>query len=219
MVREEKWVPDGCVCVRVDSRGAGRSPGTLCHNNACETQDIYECVEWAAAQRWCDGSVGMNGISWEGWNDACRESARHGGILCSFRENWQDMQVKTVQHGVAGGRKNPNTGVAVCGDEILSDAELEKNRENMWQAFLSRGNFEGFMRAGSKQKWLEVHGGSHWAPFCACRARSSCSGTGTNGRWRARSGHASTSSLRSCRWEKPRQGLKERSRTTRWVTA
>jgi predicted acyl esterase len=29
----------------------------------------------------------------------------------------------------------------------------------------TRGNFEGFTRAASKQKWLEVHGGSHWAPF------------------------------------------------------
>jgi hypothetical protein len=33
------------------------------------------------------------------------------------------------------------------------------------QGLHTRGNFEGFMRAGSKQKWLEVHGGSHWAPF------------------------------------------------------
>jgi predicted acyl esterase len=33
------------------------------------------------------------------------------------------------------------------------------------QGLHPRGNFEGFMRAASKQKWLEVHGGSHWAPF------------------------------------------------------
>jgi predicted acyl esterase len=33
------------------------------------------------------------------------------------------------------------------------------------QGLHTRGNFEGFVRAGSKQKWLEVHGGSHWAPF------------------------------------------------------
>ena len=26
----EKWVPDGYVCVRVDSRGCGRSPGYVC---------------------------------------------------------------------------------------------------------------------------------------------------------------------------------------------
>ena len=223
VVDPEKWVPDGYVCVRVDSRGAGRSAGYLAHNNARETRDICECIEWAAGQPWSSGKIGMNGISyyasnqwraaalkpphlaaicvWEGWNDAYRESGRHGGIVCSFRKNWQDMQVKTVQHGVGErGKKNPNTGELVCGPETLSEQELEKNRENMWLEFLTRemdepyyrersadlskvevpllsaanwggqglhtrGNFEGFVRAASKQKWLEVHGGSHWAPF------------------------------------------------------
>src|SRR5690606_167313 len=33
------------------------------------------------------------------------------------------------------------------------------------QGLHPRGNFEGFMRAASREKWLEVHGGSHWAPF------------------------------------------------------
>jgi predicted acyl esterase len=33
------------------------------------------------------------------------------------------------------------------------------------QGLHTRGNFEGFTRASSKQKWLEIHGGSHWAPF------------------------------------------------------
>ena len=28
-----------------------------------------------------------------------------------------------------------------------------------------RGNFEGFMRAASKQKWLEVHGIEHWTHY------------------------------------------------------
>jgi predicted acyl esterase len=222
VVDPEKWVPEGYACVRIDSRGAGRSPGYLRHNNARETRDIHLSIEWTAKQAWCSGRVGMNGISyyasnqwraaasqpphlaaicvWEGWNDAYRDSARHGGIICSFRKNWQDMQVKTVQHGFASGKQNPNTGVPVCGDETFSEAQLEKNRENMWQEFLSRemdgpyyrersvdfsrvtvpllsaanwggqglhtrGNFEGFVRSNSKNKWLEVHGGSHWAPF------------------------------------------------------
>ncbi|HET7199291.1 MAG TPA: CocE/NonD family hydrolase [Burkholderiales bacterium] len=223
VVDPEKWVPDGYACVRFDSRGAGRSPGYLCHNNARETRDIHLCVEWAATQPWSNGKVGMNGISyyasnqwraaasrpphlaaiciWEGWNDAYRESARHGGIICSFRKNWQDMQVKTVQHGQGErGAKSRVTGDLVCGPETLSPQELEKNREDMWHSFLSRelwddyyaerspdlsgiavpllsaanwggqglhtrGNFEGFVGAGSKQKWLEAHGGSHWAPF------------------------------------------------------
>src|SRR3954470_9659166 len=64
VVDPEKWVPDGYAVVRVDSRGAGRSPGYLCHNASRETRDIHLCIEWAAAQRWCTGKVGMNGISY-----------------------------------------------------------------------------------------------------------------------------------------------------------
>jgi len=33
------------------------------------------------------------------------------------------------------------------------------------QGLHPRGNFEGFMRAASKQKWLEVHGLEHWTGF------------------------------------------------------
>jgi predicted acyl esterase len=223
VVDPEKWVPDGYVCLRVDSRGAGRSPGYLCHNNARETRDIHLCVEWAAVQSWSSGKVGMNGISyyasnqwraaasrppqlaaicvWEGWCDSYRDGNRHGGIICSFRKNWQEMQVKTVQHGQGErGAKSRVTGDTVCGPETLTEDELERNRENMWAELLSRpldgpyyrertadlskvtvpllsasnwggqglhtrGNFEGFVGAASKQKWLEVHGSSHWAPF------------------------------------------------------
>lgn len=223
VVDPEKWVPDGYAVVRIDSRGAGRSPGFLAHNNARENRDFAACIEWVAAQPWCSGKVGLNGISyyaanqwraaaeqpphlaaicvWEGWVDNYRDSTHHGGIICVFRKNWQDMQVKTVQHGVGErGASSRVTGELVCGPETLSDEELVKNREDMWADLLSRpldgpyyrersgdlakvkvpllscsnwggqglhprGNFEGYMRAASEQKWLEVHGGSHWAPF------------------------------------------------------
>ena len=223
VVDPEKWVPDGYVCVRVDSRGAGRSPGFLSHNDARENRDFHDCIEWAAAQPWCSGKVGLNGISyyassqwraaalqpphlaaicvWEGWVDYYRDSVRHGGIACTFRKHWQDMQVKTVQHGRGEhGPKSRVTGELVCGPETLPPEELLKNRTDMWEGVLKhpltgpyyqertgdlskitvpllsaanwggqglhpRGNFEGFMRAASKQKWLEAHGGSHWAPF------------------------------------------------------
>jgi hypothetical protein len=223
VVDPEKWVPDGYVCVRVDSRGAGRSPGYLNHNNARENRDFYNCIEWAAAQPWSSGKVGLNGISyyassqwraaalqpphlaaiciWEGWVDYYRDSVRHGGIACTFRKNWQEMQVKTVQHGRGEhGPRSAVTGELVCGPETLPEDELKKNRADMWEGVLEnplvgpyylertadlskvsvpllsaanwggqglhpRGNFEGYMRAASKQKWLEAHGGSHWAPF------------------------------------------------------
>jgi len=68
VVDPEKWVPDGYVCVRVDSRGAGRSPGYLDIWSARETKDLYHCVEWAAAQPWSTGKIGLNGISYYAMN-------------------------------------------------------------------------------------------------------------------------------------------------------
>ena len=46
VVDPEKWVPDGYVCIRIDSRGAGRSPGYLSHNNSRETKDMHLAIEW-----------------------------------------------------------------------------------------------------------------------------------------------------------------------------
>jgi uncharacterized protein len=38
-------------------------------------------------------------------------------------------------------------------------------------ALHSRGNFEGYLRAGSEQKWLEVHGLEHWTEFYTAYGR------------------------------------------------
>ena len=151
LVDPEKWVPDGYVCVRVDSRGAGRSQGFLDPWCPRETRDFYECIEWCARQDWSNGKVGLNGISyyainawqvaslqpphltamcvWEGAADFYRDMTYHGGILSTFFANWFDMQVKTVQHGVGErGKRSRATGELACGHEVLSDAELEANR-------------------------------------------------------------------------------------------
>ena len=68
VVDPEKWVPEGYVCVRVDSRGTGRSPGYVDHFSPRETQDFYHCIEWAGVQPWSSGKVGLNGISYYGIN-------------------------------------------------------------------------------------------------------------------------------------------------------
>lgn len=151
VVDPEKWVPDGYVCVRVDSRGCGRSPGFVDHFSERETRDFFECIEWAGVQGWSNGKVGLSGVSyfginqwqvaslnpphlaamciWEGAADWYRDMTHHGGMLSTFWANWYDMQVKTVQHGLAErGPKSRATGEWVCGDETLSDAALAANR-------------------------------------------------------------------------------------------
>jgi predicted acyl esterase len=223
LVDPEKWVPDGYAVVRVDSRGAGASPGFLEVWSPREAKDLHDCVEWAGTQPWSNGKVGINGISyyamnqwhvaphqpphlaalciWEGSSDYYRELARHGGILCDFLKTWSERQVTNVQYGVGErGPKSVVTGAPVAGDKTLPEAELAKNRADVgedalrhrlfdeyyrvrlpafeeidvpllsaanWggQGLHPRGNFEGYLAAGSRQKWLEVHGDTHFSHF------------------------------------------------------
>lgn len=151
VVDPEKWVPFGYVCIRVDSRGCGRSPGYVDPFSARETQDYFDCIEWAAAQLWSNGKIGLNGVSyfgmnqwqvaslqpphlaamcvWEGASDFYRDASHHGGILSTFWANWYDIQVRSVQNGLGErGPKSRATGETVCGPQTLGDAQLRENR-------------------------------------------------------------------------------------------
>ncbi|WP_425467623.1 CocE/NonD family hydrolase [Phytoactinopolyspora halophila] len=59
----------GYACIRVDMRGSGDSDGVLLDEYLqTELDDGVEILSWIAAQPWCDGNVGMIGISWGGFN-------------------------------------------------------------------------------------------------------------------------------------------------------
>ena len=59
----------GYACVRVDIRGSGESDGVLTGEYLqSELDDGVEAIRWIASQPWCDGKVGMMGISWGGFN-------------------------------------------------------------------------------------------------------------------------------------------------------
>jgi putative CocE/NonD family hydrolase len=58
------WVPRGYVHVIANLRGTNGSGGTFTLFDAQERKDVYDLVEWVAAQPWCDGNVGMIGISY-----------------------------------------------------------------------------------------------------------------------------------------------------------
>jgi predicted acyl esterase len=161
VVDPEKWVPDGYVCVRVDSRGTGRSPGTVDVWSRRETLDLYQCIEWAAAQPWSNGRVGLAGISyyamnqyqvaalrpphleaicpWEGASDWYREFSRHGGILCEFAADWYPRQVENVQHGVGErGYTSAVTGELVAGPDTIEPDELATRRADLGHDIKSR---------------------------------------------------------------------------------
>lgn len=60
----EFWVSRGYTHVIANLRGTGGSGGTFGFMDEQERQDCHDLVEWVAAQPWCDGNVGMIGISY-----------------------------------------------------------------------------------------------------------------------------------------------------------
>lgn len=58
------WVPEGYVCIRVDSRGVGRSPGQQAPFSVQQSEDYYDAIEWAGTQPWSNGNVGLWGMSY-----------------------------------------------------------------------------------------------------------------------------------------------------------
>ena len=58
------WVSRGYVHLIANLRGTGGSGGTFGFFDAQERRDMFDLVEWAAEQPWCDGNVGMIGISY-----------------------------------------------------------------------------------------------------------------------------------------------------------
>ena len=63
------WAGHGYAALRVDLRGSGDSDGVLLDEYLPQEQiDAIEIIDWLARQTWCNGKVGMMGISWGGFN-------------------------------------------------------------------------------------------------------------------------------------------------------
>jgi predicted acyl esterase len=128
------WVPRGYAAVRIDARGSGKSPGQYEPWSLAEAVDFYDAIEWAAAQPWCNGKIGLLGISyfainqwfvanlrppslkaiipWEGFADLYRDALYHGGILSLFMTNWYTAHLlhhllgRAAQHVADGWQLN-----------------------------------------------------------------------------------------------------------------
>ena len=107
------WVPLGYAVVYVDVRGYFASEGDAGVLSPQDGEDFYDAIEWAGAQAWSNGNVGLMGVSylaisqwvaatanppslkaimpWEGQTDAVREVLYHGGVPeTAFVEFWID---------------------------------------------------------------------------------------------------------------------------------
>jgi len=166
------WVPRGYAAVRVDGRGSGKSPGQCEPWSLAEAVDFYDAIEWVAAQPWCNGKVGLLGISyyainqwfvanlqppslkaiipWEGFADLYRDALFHGGILSVFMTNWFTAHLMHHKLGRAS-QQLPNAWKVNTLDFWLSnslDSGAFVGAQAHWDEisvpFYSVGNWTGF---------------------------------------------------------------------------
>ena len=117
----EWWVEHGYAIVRTDARGTGESTeGQWDFFGPGEQRDLYDSIQWAGAQPWSNGRVGMLGqsyfaqVQWlaavnrppslkciapyDGLVDIYRDLAWHGGLFSQeFVTNWAARQIHLNQ--------------------------------------------------------------------------------------------------------------------------
>ncbi|MBA2780740.1 CocE/NonD family hydrolase [Billgrantia kenyensis] len=139
----------GYVCIRVDMRGSGDSDGVLTDEyTQLEQEDGVDAIAWIAEQSWCDGNVGMMGISWGGFNSlqvAAKQPAALKAIisLCSSDDLYADNM--HYMGGCLLGDNLSEATVMFAFNTLPPDPQIVGNRwRDMW-----------FDRMENSGLWLE----------------------------------------------------------------
>ncbi|MHB8566368.1 MAG: CocE/NonD family hydrolase [Nitrososphaerales archaeon] len=109
----EFYARRGYVHIICNVRGTGKSEGIYDLVGQKEIEDVYDVIEWIASRPWCNGNVGMFGVSYFAWiqqfaattnpphlkcifgpyaaTDFYRDVVYHGGILSLWGLNWKKL--------------------------------------------------------------------------------------------------------------------------------
>ncbi|WOF75732.1 CocE/NonD family hydrolase [Parvibaculaceae bacterium PLY_AMNH_Bact1] len=118
------WVPAGYTLVNLNLAGFANSGGTATLLSRQQGEEFYAAIKWIAEQSWCDGNIGLTGVSylaisqyfaamaaepdgensplkcispWEGISDIYRDIACRGGVADGgFFDGWWNTEIKTT---------------------------------------------------------------------------------------------------------------------------
>ena len=140
------------------------------------------CV-WEGAADWYRDMThhgGMLSTFWENWYDMQVKTVQYGAGERGRRSRVHSELVcgpETLSDAELA-RKRADFGTEIASHPM--DDDYHRARSAKWDRIVTplfsaanwggqglhpRGNFEGFVRAASKQKWLEAHGIEHWTHF------------------------------------------------------
>lgn len=189
------WCSHGYAMLFPDPRGTWASEGQHSLFSTAEARDFYEVIEWAAAQPWCTGKVGLIGQSyfavtqwkvaalrpphltciapWGAASDIARTLLHHGGIPETvFFQNFMLLA------GVSAHSLVENLGedtLAHPFHDAFWDDKTQRLADIDVPAYVvadwtdaqvhNPGTMDGWAGISSTRKWLEINGRSKWARF------------------------------------------------------
>lgn len=188
------WCRHGYAVLYPDPRGTWYSEGEMNHGGPQEPEDTYDLIEWCAQQRWCNGRVGMSGVSylaasqyqvaplkpphlaainpWEAFSDWYREFGYHGGIRetgfvpkAAPGLRWSTTRVEDT---LANMLAHPLIDEYWQSKDVdLSAIECPAFFVASWsdQGFHTRGTIEAYRHASSETKHLLIHGQKKWGHY------------------------------------------------------
>src|SRR6202453_3755318 len=161
----EMFVPYGFAFVRVDIRGSGDSDGVLLGEYLQQEQDdALEVIAWLARQPWSNGSVGMRGISWGGFNSLQTAALEPPALKAIMPNCATDNRYTDDAHYVGGGLTLDNYDWGAEFKTVLvgppDPAIVGARWREMWLArlkatppilaeWLSHQRYDGFWQHGS----------------------------------------------------------------------
>lgn len=96
------FAPRGYAHLIVNARGTAGSEGEWTMLDSTERDDLFDVIEWAAAQPWCDGNVGMIGISYFAMAQIAAAVTRPPHLKAIFPlATTTDMYEAVWHHGLA----------------------------------------------------------------------------------------------------------------------
>jgi uncharacterized protein len=187
------WTERGYAVVTCDLRGAGTSEGRSALLSDQEGEDVYDLIEWAGAQPWSTGAVGLLGVSylamsqwkaaalrpvslkaicpWEGFTDAYRDLFRPGGTReDGFVKQWTKAlkNVRLTYDLVQEQRRHAlrdESWQSLAPDLARIDVPMLVCGSFSDNNLPSRGSIRAFEQVGSSERYLFTHRGGKWATF------------------------------------------------------
>ena len=122
---DDLWGPQlaaaGIAFVRLDVRGSGESEGAISDEySEAELGDCEAVIAWLAKQDWCNGAVGMRGLSWGGINTLQVAARRPPALKAIMPMGSCDRRHTDDAHYIGGGLGRTNFQWGVLFKKVMA---------------------------------------------------------------------------------------------------